>query len=48
MVVAGEKSGFYVGHTESIVTVSLAGHNAVRGRVKKAGLENIFNKVLVK
>lgn len=27
---AGEKSGFFVGHTEAIATGSLAGHNAVR------------------
>jgi hypothetical protein len=27
---AGEKSGFFVGHTEAISTGSLAGHNAVR------------------
>ncbi|MBU3190989.1 FAD-dependent oxidoreductase [Clostridium bowmanii] len=27
---AGEKSGFFVGHTEAICTGSLAGHNAVR------------------
>ncbi|WP_300384499.1 FAD-dependent oxidoreductase [Clostridium sp.] len=27
---AGEKSGLFVGHTEAIVTGSLAGHNAVR------------------
>ncbi len=27
---AGEKSGFFVGHTEAIVTGSLAGHNAAR------------------
>ena len=30
LFVAGEKSGFYVGHTEAICTGSLAGHNAVR------------------
>ena len=30
LFVAGEKSGFYVGHTEAIVTGSLAGHNAAR------------------
>lgn len=27
---AGEKSGLFVGHTEAIVTGTLAGHNAVR------------------
>lgn len=27
---AGEKSGLFVGHTEAIVTGSLAGHNSVR------------------
>lgn len=27
---AGEKAGFFVGHTEAMVTGSLAGHNAVR------------------
>lgn len=27
---AGEKSGFFIGHTEAISTGSLAGHNAVR------------------
>ena len=27
---AGEKSGFFIGHTEAIATGSLAGHNAVR------------------
>lgn len=27
---AGEKSGFYIGHTEAIVTGYLAGHNSVR------------------
>ena len=30
LFVGGEKSGFYVGHTEAIITGSLAGHNAVR------------------
>ena len=30
LFVAGEKSGFYVGHTEAICTGSLAGHNAAR------------------
>ncbi len=30
LLCAGEKSGFFVGHTEAIVTGSLAGHNAVR------------------
>lgn len=30
LFVAGEKSGFYIGHTEAIVTGYLAGHNSVR------------------
>ena len=30
LFVGGEKSGLFVGHTEAIVTGSLAGHNAVR------------------
>ncbi len=30
LLCAGEKSGLFVGHTEAIVTGSLAGHNAVR------------------
>ena len=30
LFVAGEKSGFFVGHTEAICTGSLAGHNAAR------------------
>ena len=30
LFVAGEKAGFYVGHTEAICTGSLAGHNAAR------------------
>lgn len=30
LFVGGEKSGFYVGHTEAICTGSYAGHNAVR------------------
>lgn len=30
---AGEKSGLFVGHTEAIVTGSLAGHNAVRSAI---------------
>ncbi len=33
LFVAGEKSGFYVGHTEAICTGSLAGHNAARSCV---------------
>lgn len=33
LFVAGEKSGFYVGHTEAICTGSLAGHNAARNCV---------------
>lgn len=31
---AGEKSGFFVGHTEAISTGSLAGHNCVRSFLK--------------
>lgn len=31
---AGEKSGFFIGHTEAICTGSLAGHNAVRFAAK--------------
>lgn len=30
LFIAGEKSGFYIGHTEAIVTGYLAGHNSVR------------------
>lgn len=30
LFVAGEKSGFYIGHTEAMVTGYLAGHNSVR------------------
>lgn len=30
LFVAGEKSGLFVGHTEAIVTGTLAGYNAVR------------------
>lgn len=30
LLCGGEKSGFFVGHTEAIVTGSLAGHNSVR------------------
>ncbi|MEG2655433.1 MAG: FAD-dependent oxidoreductase, partial [Clostridium sp.] len=30
---AGEKSGLFVGHTEAMVTGSLAGHNAVRNQL---------------
>lgn len=33
LFVGGEKSGFYVGHTEAIVTGTLAGHNAVRSAI---------------
>ncbi|MGL6107387.1 FAD-dependent oxidoreductase, partial [Romboutsia sp.] len=33
LFVAGEKSGYYVGHTEAISTGSLAGHNAARSCV---------------
>ncbi|MFT9498152.1 FAD-dependent oxidoreductase [Anaerosolibacter sp.] len=32
---AGEKSGFYIGHTEAIVTGYLAGHNGVRKALNK-------------
>ncbi|MDP4145019.1 MAG: FAD-dependent oxidoreductase [Bacillota bacterium] len=32
---AGEKSGFFVGHTEAVATGSLAGHNAVRYLLNK-------------
>lgn len=39
LFVGGEKSGFYVGHTEAICTGSLAGHNAVRYIAKKQLLE---------
>ncbi len=31
MYLAGEKSGFFIGHTEAITTGSLAGYNVVRG-----------------
>ncbi|MBS4536240.1 FAD-dependent oxidoreductase [Clostridium sp. D2Q-14] len=30
LLCGGEKSGFFVGHTEAIVTGSLAGHNSIR------------------
>ena len=30
LLCAGEKSGLFVGHTEAIITGSLAGHNSVR------------------
>ena len=33
LFVGGEKSGFYVGHTEAICTGTLAGHNAARNAV---------------
>ncbi|MGL4797602.1 MAG: FAD-dependent oxidoreductase, partial [Paraclostridium sp.] len=33
LFVGGEKSGFYVGHTEAICTGTLAGHNAARNSV---------------
>jgi folate-dependent tRNA-U54 methylase TrmFO/GidA len=33
LFVGGEKSGFYVGHTEAIATGTLAGHNAVRSAI---------------
>ena len=39
LFVGGEKSGFYVGHTEAICTGSLAGHNAVRYLINKELLE---------
>lgn len=35
----GEKAGILVGHTEAIVTGTLAGHNAVRQLADKPGLE---------
>ncbi|QGG47270.1 FAD-dependent oxidoreductase [Heliorestis convoluta] len=36
---AGEKAGLLVGHTEAVVTGTLAGHNAVRAAVNKDLLE---------
>ncbi|MGL5754511.1 MAG: FAD-dependent oxidoreductase [Paraclostridium sp.] len=33
LFVGGEKSGFFVGHTEAICTGSLAGHNAARNSI---------------
>lgn len=33
LFVGGEKSGFFVGHTEAICTGSLAGHNAARNAI---------------
>ena len=39
LFVGGEKSGFYVGHTEAICTGSLAGHNAVRYLANKDYLQ---------
>ncbi|WP_434799569.1 FAD-dependent oxidoreductase [Terrisporobacter vanillatitrophus] len=39
LFVGGEKSGFYVGHTEAICTGSLAGHNAVRYLTNKGCLQ---------
>lgn len=39
LFVAGEKSGFYIGHTEAIVTGYLAGHNSVRYAVNKPLLQ---------
>ena len=76
LFVAGEKSGFFVGHTEAICTGYLAGNNAARlkltfagsiyynrmkelgfytidrkeveERVRKAGLEGVFNKNIIK
>lgn len=39
LFVGGEKSGFYVGHTEAICTGSLAGHNAVRYLTNKGYLQ---------
>lgn len=39
LFVAGEKSGFYIGHTEAIVTGYLAGHNSVRNALNIPLLE---------
>ncbi|MEG6586282.1 FAD-dependent oxidoreductase [Dendrosporobacter sp. 1207_IL3150] len=39
LFVAGEKSGFYIGHTEAIVTGYLAGHNSVRKALNASLLE---------
>jgi hypothetical protein len=39
MFVAGEKAGFFIGHTEAMGTGTLAGHNAVRSHL---GLEAII------
>ncbi|WP_160680785.1 FAD-dependent oxidoreductase [Clostridium sp. C8-1-8] len=39
MFVAGEKAGFFIGHTEAMGTGTLAGHNAVRSHL---GLESII------
>lgn len=39
LFVAGEKSGFYVGHTEAVVTGYLAGHNSVRKIANKELLQ---------
>lgn len=38
LFLAGEKSGFFVGHTEAITTGSLAGYNAVRFAAMHAGV----------
>lgn len=39
LLAAGEKAGLFVGHTEAIVTGSLAGHNAARIATDKEPLE---------
>lgn len=39
LFIAGEKSGFYIGHTEAITTGYLAGHNAVRNSLGLALLQ---------
>ena len=38
LFLAGEKSGFFVGHTEAITTGSLAGYNAARFAAMHAGV----------
>ena len=43
---AGEKSGLFVGHTEAIVTGSLAGHNSVR-YLKGIRMLNIPNQIAI-
>lgn len=46
LFVGGEKSGFYVGHTEAICTGSLAGHNAVRYLTNKGCLQLPSNLII--